>query len=276
MAEIINGRAIAQKIIGGLKQRLGQLDFVPTLCDIVVGTDPVSLSYVKIKQQMAEEAGLVFFPQILSENISEQGLLRQIQELNIKENMCGLIIQLPLPEGFQPQKFLDVINPTIDVDCLGKKNKELFYSGHPYLIPPTAGAILEIMNELELSPDNKQVLVVGQGELVGKPITHLLKQAGWKVITADQTVTDLKLLTRQADVIISGTGQAALITGDMIKPGAIIVDAGTSESGAGIAGDVDFDTASKVASVISPVPGGVGPVTVGKLLENVVQVAERQ
>ncbi len=271
---IIDGKIIAETILKNLEQRLKVLSFRPLLCDVLVGTDSVAESYVNIKRKTSERIGLRFEVVHLPESISQADLLNQIAKIQNKPELAGLIVQLPLPTGINKQTVLDAIKPEFDVDCLGRINSQLFYGGKSNIAPPTAAAVRAILQSLPIDLSNKQILVIGQGELVGKPVTFLLKQQGLKVLIADSSTANLANLTKSADVIISGTGQPGLITGQQIKPGATVIDAGTSESGGGIVGDVDFASVEPVAAYVSPVPGGVGPVTVAKLLENVVAVAE--
>jgi len=276
---IIDGKKIAGQILAGLERRAAVLPFRPVLCDLVVGDDPVSLSYVKIKQRTAEKIGLGFRLVQLPEDSSAEDVILALQKEQEDKNLCGLIVQLPLPEHLGKDEILAVIDSNIDVDCISPKASQLFYSGSADVCtPPTAAAIMHILEQQGLDLAKAKFLVVGQGELVGGPVTSLLRAKGYEVATADQETehSELVRLGLAADVIISGTGQGGLVTADMVKPGATVVDAGTSESGADIVGDVDFAGVSRVAGAISPVPGGVGPVTVAKLLENVVKVAENR
>jgi methylenetetrahydrofolate dehydrogenase (NADP+) / methenyltetrahydrofolate cyclohydrolase len=281
MAVIIDGKKIANDTLSGLKQRLAALPFRPVLCDVVVGDDPVSLSYVKIKQKTAEKTGLDFRLVQLAENSTTAGVIAALQITQQDRHLCGLIAQLPLPGHLDKDAVLSAINSAVDVDCISPKSAALFYGGSAAVCtPPTAGAIVHILEDghLGLELEKKKILVVGQGELVGRPVTFLLRQKGYNVVTADRSTAmeELSSLALSADVIISGAGRAKLITKLMVKPGAVVIDAGTSESGADIVGDVDFEGVREVALAISPVPGGVGPVTVAKLLENVVKVAEKK
>lgn len=271
---IINGKQIADQILQNLQQKLARLSFQPLLCDVLVGDDPVSLSYVNIKEKTAQSIGLGFRLVQLPEEATTEQIIAALEEAQQDKKLCGLIVQLPLPETVERDKVLGAINPWLDVDVINPHSAELFYQNQNLLTPPTAAAIMEILDQLKLVLSTQNILVIGQGELVGKPVTHLLQQQGYQVSVADRETTDLSQLTKTADVIISGTGQGGLVDGEMIKVGSVIIDAGTSESGAGIVGDVDIASVRTVAAAVSPVPGGVGPVTVAKLLENVVQVAQ--
>lgn len=272
--KIIDGKIIAQDILGDLQKKVSALAFSPLFIDVVVGGDSVSLKFVEIKGRTAERIGINFKKVQLEESVSTEDVIDEINQLQTEPNLCGLIVQLPLPEHLDKQKILDAINPRFDVDCIGTKNMHEFYNGNATIIPPTAAAIVGLLDSLSLDLKEKHILVIGQGDLVGKPTTHMLKSRGLKVTTANSQTQNLASITPFADVIIAGTGKMGLLYGSMVKEGVVIIDAGTAESSGGIKGDVDFDSVSKVASAISPVPGGVGPVTVAKLLENVYEVAK--
>ncbi len=271
---VIDGKKIADQILEDLRLRVKRLPFQPVFCDVIVGNDPVSLSYVSIKAKKAESIGIEFRRSQFPVDITTQDLVSEIQKLNLLPNMCGLILQLPLPNHIDRQTALNAITPELDVDVLHSQNTKKFYQGDFSLVPPTANAVVHILDTAVPNQTNKKFVVVGQGELVGKPVAMLLASKGLSVLTADQSTSDLSSLCSDADVIVSGTGKVSLITGDMVKEGAVVIDAGTAESNAGISGDVDFASVAPKASWISPVPGGVGPVTVAKLLENVIVVAE--
>lgn len=273
---IIEGKKIAAQILRDISDGLTQSKDRPVLCDILVGSDPVSLSYVKIKEKAAINAGFGFLLEKMHDQSTTEDVIETIARVQREPGLAGLIVQLPLPTHINRQQVLDAINPEVDVDCLGAAASRNFYSEKSGLIPPTAGAVLAVLDSLNLDLSAKRFLVIGQGDLVGKPVTHLLKARGYAVTTADSSTENLANITPFADVVISGTGQAGLIYGSMIKPGAIVIDAGTAESSGGIVGDVDFESVDKVASYLSPVPGGVGPVTVAKLFENVLEVAKRK
>ena len=271
---IIDGRNIAKDINLDTTQRVKQLEFQPLLVDIVVGDDPASLSYVRIKEKKAREVGLAFELHQLSATATTEEVIATVQEISARKELCGLIIQLPLPAHLDSSAILNQIPSRVDVDLLNSKSSELFYAGQSALVPPTAAAILHILDSIPEDWSSKQFLVLGQGELVGKPISYLLKQRGFKIAVADSGTEDMDALIRSADCIISGAGQPNLITAAQVKDGVIIIDAGTSEAGGALTGDVDFSSVEPKAKYITPVPGGVGPVTVAMLLANVVQVAE--
>lgn len=273
---LIDGRALAHDLNLHTKQRINKLPFRPLLVDIVVGEDPASLSYVKIKAQKAQEAGLVFELHQLSSQANTEEVIAKIEEISKRKELGGLIIQLPLPVHLDTKRILNSIPERIDVDLLNSVSSEKFYNNESKLIPPTAGAITYILDSLPEDWLHKQFLVLGYGELVGKPTTYLLQQRGYRVAIADTSTDNVAKLISEADCIISGIGKAGILTGQYLKNGVIIIDAGTSEAEGSITGDVDFDSAEPKSKYITPVPGGVGPVTVAKLLENVITVAEQR
>ncbi len=270
---IINGREIANQLNEQTKEQIKALSFQPLLVDVVVGEDPASLSYVRIKQKKALEVGLAFELHHLPSSSTTADVISEINKLITIKELSGLIIQLPLPKNLNTEEILSSIPEEVDVDLLNKKSSERFYGGGKTLVPPTAGAISHIIDSLPVNFSGKKILVVGQGELVGKPISYLLKSKSLDVITADSSTKNILDLLKSADCVISGVGKSGLIKGEDLKEGVIVIDAGTSEASGSIAGDVDFDSAEIKASYITPVPGGVGPVTVAKLLENVVLAA---
>lgn len=273
--QIIDGRKIAGGILREIKTGVTELGFVPVFCDVLVGEDPASKQYVGMKQKAAEKMGFKFRPANYPSDISTDKLIAEIKTISREPNMCGLIVQLPLPLSIDKQAVLDSIDPRIDVDCTGKINTDLFYAGKAYVEFPTAAAVMELLDSTKINLAGKKCLVVGFGQLVGRPVSFLLGQRGFKVEVVRSKTENPEELMRQADVIISAVGNANLITGDKVKKGSVIIDAGTSEQSGGIVGDVDLESIKNEAAFISPVPGGVGPVTVAKLLANVLKVAKQ-
>jgi methylenetetrahydrofolate dehydrogenase (NADP+)/methenyltetrahydrofolate cyclohydrolase len=273
---LIDGKEISNSILEQLQKEVALLSFKPKLIDVVVGEDPVTEQYVNIKQKRAEEIGIDFEIVRYPEDVSQQELEDGVTSLNGKENLCGLIVQMPLPEHIDKQKVLDKIDPKIDVDVSTSTNLGRLFTGKETFPPATASAILQILDYHKIDLEGKNILVVGAGDLVGKPVAFLLIQRQATVTVANASTKNLKELCLQAEIIISGTGQADLIKGDMVKDGAVIIDAGTAESGTGITGDVEQGSVEGKASLLTPVPGGVGPVTVAMLLHNVVSSAKRR
>lgn len=274
MKMIIDGKKIAEDISLRSQQRINRLPYRPLLVDVVVGNDPASMSYVSIKQRTSLKYGLDFEAVYLPEDASTQDIISAITEQSERDNLTGLLVQLPLPPNVDRDAVLDAIPKRVDVDLLSSESKNDFYDNQVSLIPPTAGAVMAILDYLGEDWQDKKFLVLGQGELVGRPVAHLLRDRGLQVSVADEFTDDRAVLLMTSDVIISGVGKPRLVTGDMIKSGTIIIDAGTSESDGALSGDMDFESVSAKAKYITPVPGGVGPVTVAKLIENVVIKAE--
>lgn len=258
-----------------LKSEVAVLGFRPKLIDVFVGNDPVIESYVNIKSRRAAEVGINFELCHLPKDINQEELERKVSELVRTKDLCGLIVQLPLPGRLDKQAVIDHIPPLLDVDMITSANLGAFFAGQEKIVPATAAAILKMIESVDADLTGKHVLVVGSGFLVGRPISILLMRKQATVTVANASTPDLKTLCLQADVIVSGAGSPGLLKADMVSKNTIVIDAGTAESYQGvITGDVDFASVEPVVRAISPVPGGVGPVTVAMLLNNVVEVAK--
>jgi methylenetetrahydrofolate dehydrogenase (NADP+)/methenyltetrahydrofolate cyclohydrolase len=273
---IIDGRKIKDEILKEVEAEVKKLPFVPLFCDIMVGDDPVSLQYVRMKAKNAESVGIKFRSANFPLSITTEELIEEINNLNKVPHMCGIIIQLPLPSHIEKQEVLDAIDPYLDVDCLGSKTGELFYNNESKIGFPTALACMKVLDSIGVDLENKNIVVLGRGTLVGKPVAHLLEARGLNVSSVNNKTENTDELLKKADVVISGIGHGKFITGDKLKEGAIVIDAGTSEDNGSVVGDVDLLSVEKVASFVSPTPGGVGPVTVAILLRNVLTVAEQK
>lgn len=274
--QIIDGRKIKEELLKEIREKVLTLPFTPIFCDILVGGDPVSASYVRIKAKNAESVGIKFRTAEFPNTTTNEEIIEEIENLNKVPHMCGVIVQLPLPDHIDRKKILDSIDPDIDVDCLGSLTSEKFYNNSGELGYPTAIACLKILDSLDLDLSNKKIVVLGQGTLVGRPVAHILRSRGLLIETIDRQTENISELLKNADIIISGIGRGKFITGDMVKKDVIIIDAGTSEENGSVVGDVDFESVKDIASYITPSPGGVGPVTVAMLLENVLKVAENK
>jgi methylenetetrahydrofolate dehydrogenase (NADP+)/methenyltetrahydrofolate cyclohydrolase len=273
--EIIDGKKLSIEILEKVKKEVAFLPFVPVFCDILVGDDPSSLQYVKMKAKKAESLGIKFHNANFPASITTEELVKEIKILNQMPHMCGIIIQLPLPESINKRIVLDAIDPSLDVDSLGTVASESLYHGQVDLGFPTALACVTILDSLHLDLTDKKIVVLGQGMLVGKPVTALLKFRNLSPVVVTSKTPDKERIIREADIIISGIGKGKYIVDDMIKKGVVLIDAGTSESNGSIIGDIDLESVKDIASYVSPVPGGVGPVTVAMLLNNVLKVANK-
>ena len=273
--QIIDGKKLRNEILEKIKTEVALLPFEPVFCDILVGDDPVSSQYVKMKNNKAESVGMKFHNAIFPKDITTEDLVEEIKKINNLKNICGIIVQLPLPEHIDKRKILDSIDPRKDVDCLGEVASRKFYDGNIEIGFPTALSCMALLDSINYDLKGKNIVVLGYGELVGKPVGALLKFRNLSPIIVTRKTENKEDIIKNADVIISGMGSGKYITGSMIKKGAVIIDAGTSESDAGVVGDVDLESVKEVASFVSPVPGGVGPVTVAMLLNNVLKVAKK-
>lgn len=273
--QIINGNKIKDDILDSVREGVKSLSFVPLFCDVLVGDDKASIQYVQMKKKIAESVGISFKQASFPADIPEERLIQEIKELNNQENMCGIIVQLPLPSHFNTQEILNAIDPILDVDCLNEFSSNLFYNtDDDVLVYPTALSCVKILDSLPIDLLKLKVAMLGYGRLVGRPLSRLLKKRGVDVeyIVRDTQYKDRIL--KNADIVVSAIGSGKYLQGSMIKDGAIVIDAGTSEDNGCLVGDVDFISMQGVASYVSPTPGGVGPVTVAMLLSNVLKVAK--
>jgi methylenetetrahydrofolate dehydrogenase (NADP+) / methenyltetrahydrofolate cyclohydrolase len=273
---IINGRKIRDEILKNVKDEVAVLPFMPVFCDVLIGDDPVSAQYIEMKAKTAESIGIHYHHADFPREITTEELVHHIKKLNTIDHMCGLIVQMPLPEHLNQQAVLNAIDSRIDVDCLGMVASEIFYKGDATIGFPTALACMAVLDSVVSDLHGKNIVVIGQGMLVGKPVTYLLQKRGLSVYTIEHSIEGKEAVIADADVIISATGAGKILTGDMIKAGAIVIDAGTSESNGGVVGDIDRVSVEPRALYLSPTPGGVGPVTVAMLLRNVALVAQKK
>lgn len=271
---IIDGKKLSQDVLAKVKEGVESLPFQPIFCDVLVGEDKVSMQYVDMKMRRANSVGIAFHKANFPSSITTEELIKEIKILNKIPNMCGIILQLPLPKSIDLRLVLDAVDPNLDVDCLGTASGLKFYSGDTSLGFPTALACMELIKTLNVDLHNKNIVVLGQGALVGKPVTALFRFLNLSPVVIDSKTENKEELIKQADVIVSGIGKGKYITGDMVKSGVILIDAGTSESGSGIVGDIDMASMQDIEGYLSPVPGGVGPMTVAMLLNNVLTVAK--
>lgn len=273
---IIDGKKIRDDILNEVKASVQLLSFVPVFCDILVGDDQVSAQYVRMKEKTAESVGIKFRRADFSITITTEELIEEIENLNRVPHICGIIVQLPLPSHLDTQSIINTIKTELDVDCLGDSASKLFYENKNPIGFPAALSCMKIFDYMKIDLRDKNIVVLGQGMLVGKPVAHLIRNRGFDVNTINSKTENIDELLKNADIIISGIGHGKFITANKIKEGAIVIDAGTSEDSGSVIGDVDLDSVEKVASYVSPTPGGVGPVTVAMLLKNVIKVAQKK
>lgn len=275
MAIILDGKKLRDKIFENLKQRLNNMSEKPTLAVILVGDNPASQIYVKNKKKTAENLGIYSIVINYPSNISEKILLDKIQELNNDNKITAILVQLPLPKHIDKFKIIDTIAPEKDVDGLTPYNSGKLFSGEePYVYPCTPKGILLLLDEYNIELEGKHVVVIGRSNLVGKPVAQMLLNRNATVTMCHSHTKNLSDITKTADIIVSAVGKN-IIGEKMLKSDCVVVDVGIFKDVNGkICGDVDFASASKIAAYISPVPGGVGPMTIASLMLNTVELAD--
>lgn len=280
-AEIIDGRALAKKLRESIARHVAVLvedhKILPGLAVILVGDDPASVLYVNNKKKAAAEVGIRSFVHHLPKNTSQDEVLKLVQTLNREKKTNGILVQLPLPKQIDANTVLKSIDPLKDVDGLHIENIGRLVSGLPGLAPCTPLGCLALIKSVEKNLAGLHAVVVGRSNLVGRPMTQLLLRENCTVTMCHSRTPQLSHVTRQADILVVAAGKAGLVRADGVKPGAIVIDVGINRTkDGGIVGDVDFKDVLKVAGHVTPVPGGVGPMTIACLLGNTVAAACRQ
>ncbi|NMA67965.1 MAG: bifunctional 5,10-methylene-tetrahydrofolate dehydrogenase/5,10-methylene-tetrahydrofolate cyclohydrolase [Desulfitobacterium sp.] len=279
MAQILDGRAIAKVLREEVKQEVSVLKekgINPKLDVILVGDDPASVVYAKSKEKACNNQGIDFELHVLPEDSNEDKVVELIESLNANPDVHGIMIELPLPKHMSKERIMSAVRPDKDVDGVHPINRGYILSGEEGLFPATPISCIELMLRSGVEIAGKHVVIVGRGETVGKPLVFLILKHNATVTICHSRTPDLGYHTRQADIVVAAVGKAKLITKDMIKPGAVVVDAGINEIEGGICGDVDYDEVKEVASWISPVPGGVGSLTTALIMKNVLKGIELQ
>ncbi len=276
--KIIDGKKIANQIKDELREELDILKrqgITPGLAVVICGNDPASEVYVRNKKKAAEEMGMNLWVFELPENINEKELLGLIDKLNKDDKVNGILVQLPLPKNINEGNIIRAINPRKDVDCFHPENVGNLIAGNAKFFPCTSAGIIELLKRSALEISGKECVVVGRSNIVGKPVALMLIAENGTVTVAHSKTSNLKKVCLRADILISAVGKTGFITADMIKSGAVVIDVGINRLPDGkIVGDVDFDEAEKIASAITPVPGGVGPMTIVMLMKNTVLAAK--
>lgn len=268
VTKILSGQGLAKKIRLQLKQKIAESKIKPGLAVILVGHDPASKIYVQFKTEASEEVGMYLETIELPESVSQKKLLKVISKLNTNKKIHGILVQLPLPDHINTFSMLDAIDPRKDVDGFHPENVGWHVIGQPYLMPATALGIWTLVEAARLKVAGKHVVIVGKSNIVGKPVAALFMNNNATVTVCHKLTEDLASYTAQADILVTATGVPNLITADMVKKGVVVIDAGIAKVRGEVVGDVDFEGVSEKASYITPVPGGVGPMTVASLLEN--------
>ena len=272
---IIDGKKVAAELREELKKKVTELkstyNAVPGLTVILVGEDPPSKIYVRNKEKSANEVGINSEVIKYPVNVEEKVLLNKIIELNNNNNVSGILVQLPLPKHIDKRKVIETMNPKKDVDGFHPMNVGNLSSGYDSSIPCTPLGCYLLIKKIEKNLNGKHAVIIGRSNLNGKPMTQLLLKENCTVTITHSKTKDLRAECSRADIIIAAVGRPKLVKGDWVKKGAIVIDVGINKTDSGLVGDVDFDEVSKVAKAITPVPGGVGPMTIACLLNNTVE-----
>jgi methylenetetrahydrofolate dehydrogenase (NADP+) / methenyltetrahydrofolate cyclohydrolase len=276
-ARIIDGKAVAaavrERVAGEVRSFEAERGRTPQLATVIVGDDPASEVYVSGKHRACEEVGMRSAHHGLPAETSEDELLRLVDQLGRDDDVDGILVQLPVPDHIDPNRIVAAIDPGKDVDGLTPVNAGLLAHGMPGLVPCTPAGVMELLDHEGVELEGAEVVVVGRSKLVGVPVSRLLLAANATVTTCHSRTRDLPAVCRRADVLVAAVGAPGLLGADAVKLGATVIDVGVNRTDAGLRGDVDFEAAVEVAAAITPVPGGVGPMTVAMLLVNTVAAA---
>lgn len=276
MALILNGKELAKKIKGELSlkaKKLTEQGTLPCLAVIIAGNDPASRVYVNNKKKACEEVGIKSLEYAFSEDVKEEELLSLIEKLNNDDSVHGILVQLPLPKGLDEKKVLLSISPKKDVDAFHPVNVGRIMIGDYDFLPCTPAGVMELIHLSGIDVEGKECVVIGRSNIVGKPQAMLLLHENATVTICHSRTKNLKEVTKRADVIVSAVGKMNTVTADMVKEGAVVIDVGINKKDGKLHGDVDFDEVEKIASAITPVPGGVGPMTIAMLMKNTIKSA---
>ena len=283
-ATILDGKALSKEIRAEIADQVAEFKAsggpTPCLAAILVGEDPASQVYVRNKEKACEKAGMGSVLHRLPAETDTDQLLALVAELNADESIHGILIQLPLPDQIDETRVLDAVNPIKDVDAFHPENVGRIVQGRPRFLPCTPHGIQQMLLRNEIPIAGENVTVIGRSEIVGKPMSIMFMQRGEgghaTVTVCHSRTKDLPAVTRQADILVVAIGKAKFLTADMVKPGAVVIDVGINRTEDGLVGDVDFDAVKEVAGQITPVPGGVGPLTITMLLHNTLAAARLQ
>lgn len=279
MSKLINGREISTAVKARVAK--GVIDLKAEgisvgLAVIIVGNNPASKVYVANKKKACEELGIVSEEYALPESTTEEELLALVEELNNKKSINGILCQLPLPSHIDEKKVIDAISPEKDVDAFHPHNVGRIMIGDYDFVPCTPAGIMEMLEYEGISVEGKKCVVIGRSNIVGKPMGMLLLHKNGTVTICHSRTRDLKEICRSADILVAAVGKAKFVTADMVKLGAVVIDVGMNRVDGKLCGDVDFDAVEGIASAITPVPGGVGPMTIAMLMQNTLTAAKKQ
>lgn len=279
MSNIIDGKLVSKIVKERVAEEVKQLKdhrVYPCLAVILVGDDPASQVYVKNKQKACAETGIISKQFNLPADAGQEELIRLIYDLNIDEAINGILVQLPLPKGYDEKAVLDAVSPYKDVDAFHPKNVGKIIIGDYDFLPCTPAGIMEMLSYYNIDIAGKECVVVGRSNIVGKPMSMLLLHKDGTVTTAHSKTKNLADICKRADILVAAVGRPGFITEDMVKDGAVVIDVGINRVDGKLYGDVDFENVSRKTSWITPVPGGVGPMTIAMLMQNTVMAAKIQ
>jgi methylenetetrahydrofolate dehydrogenase (NADP+) / methenyltetrahydrofolate cyclohydrolase len=274
-AEVIDGKAVAAGVRERVAAEVAELPVKPGLATVLVGDDPASAIYVRRKREACEEVGIASFHHEPGAGVSFEGLAELLGVLNDDERVHGILLQLPLPDHLDDEELTKRIDPAKDVDGLTPVNAGLLAQGGDGLVPCTPAGVMELLRHSGAELTGARAVVVGRSKLVGRPLAALLLGADATVTHCHSRTRDLAAVCREADVLVAAVGSPRLVTAHMVGEGATVIDVGTNRTGDGLVGDVDFEAVREKARAITPVPGGVGPMTIAMLLSNTVEAARR-
>ena len=279
-AQIIDGKALAARVKDEIKRKVQELNaggVYPGLAVILVGEDPASQIYVRNKHRACEELGIKSWQHHMPATTTQDELVDLVNSLNANPEVSGILVQLPLPPHLDAEAIIETIRPEKDVDGFHPINQGRLLAGLPGLVPCTPAGIMELIKESGVQVQGSECVVVGRSNIVGKPQALLLLQQHGTVTVCHSRTKNLGEVTKRADILVVAVGKARIITQEMVKPGAVVIDVGTNRLADGkLVGDVDFETVSQVAGAVTPVPGGVGPMTIAMLMKNTLEAARAQ
>ncbi len=279
MAELISGKVVSAKVRENIKTDVenfkAKYNSTPGLAVIMVGDNPASAVYVRNKHKACLEVGMTSFEIKYPEDISEAELLSKIDELNADDRVDGILVQLPLPKAIDEEKVINRILPTKDVDAFHPENVGKIMIGNYTFLPCTPAGVIELLKHYNVEIEGKTCVVIGRSNIVGKPMAHLLLERNGTVTVCHSRTKNLSDITKTADILVVAIGRAEFLTADMVKPGSVVIDVGINRTSDGkLVGDVKFDEVEPLVSAITPVPGGVGPMTITMLLKNTLTAAQ--
>jgi methylenetetrahydrofolate dehydrogenase (NADP+) / methenyltetrahydrofolate cyclohydrolase len=275
-ARVIDGKAVAERVRRRVADEVSTLGLKPGLATVLVGDDPASAVYVRMKREDSAQVGIESFHHEPGGDVSGEALAGLLRDLNADERVHGILLQLPLPDGLDQDQFISLIDPAKDVDGLTSANAGLLMQDREEaMVPCTPAGVMELLGEAGVELEGARAVVLGRSILVGKPLLQLLLAANATVTQCHSRTRDLPAVCREADVLIAAVGSPGLVSADMVSEGAVVIDVGTNRTDSGLVGDVDYDAVAAKAGAITPVPGGVGPMTRAMLLVNTLRAAKR-